>query len=202
VSARNFHVLFGVGGHAIPPVDDAILTRVNRGLEHRLRDFATKGTEKIARTASGVAVGEDSAAVLLKDPEADRFGSVENGSIRNGAANGRRQGDHGSHVPRPLARDGTGNHSSQAMTDEMNPASGFQQRSFDGLIQAALDEKIRTFCIDADAGKIRAVSDPLKPGMKFRKVNIGAKKSGNDDDARIIAAGNAQAIVDGGSMEQ
>ena len=77
----------------------------------------------------------------------------------------------------------------------MNLASGLGQCLINRLVQSALDQQVRTLRINADAGKIRPISNAAQPSMKFRKVEIGAQKAGNDDDRGAIATRHAQAVV-------
>jgi len=64
------------------------------------------------------------------------------------------------------------------MADQMDLAPGLSQRFVDGLVQAALDQQVRAFRIDADARKIRPVPNAAEPGVKLHKVEIGAEKPG------------------------
>ena len=79
----------------------------------------------------------------------------------------------------------------------MNLASGLSQCLVDRLVQSALDQQVWTLGVNADAGKIGPVSNAPQPSMKFRKVEICAKKAGNDDDRGAIATRHAQAVVHG-----
>ena len=200
--ARNFHILFRIHGHAIAPIHYAVLARVNGGLNHRIGDLAAKGVYKIAGTASGVTIGQDSAAMLLEDLETNRFGGAEDCSIGNRATDGRCERDYGSHVFWSRASHRAGDHSPKAMPDHMNLAPGLLQCFFDGLVQTALDEQVGTFCVNADAGKIGPVSNAPKPGVKLGEVKVGAEESGNDDDGRTVPARYTQAVVHGGCVQQ
>ncbi len=76
VSAGNLDVFFRVHGHAIAPIDDAILARINRGLEHRVGNLAVKRTQKITGAASGIAIGQNALSVLLENAKTNSFGDV------------------------------------------------------------------------------------------------------------------------------
>ena len=84
----------------------------------------------------------------------------------------------------------------------MNLAPCLGKRGLYSLVQMALDQKIRTFCIDANAGKIGAVSNAAEPGMQFHQVQICAEKARNNNDPGSISMRYANAIVDGRGMKQ
>jgi len=79
----------------------------------------------------------------------------------------------------------------------MNLASSLSQCLINRLVQSTLDQQVRTLRINADTGKIGPVSNAAQPSMKFRKVEIGAKEAGYDDDRGAIAMRHAQAVVHG-----
>src|ERR1700756_2095574 len=117
VCAWNFHVHFRVHGHAVAPVHETVMARIDRGLDHLFGNLASQGVQEIASTSSRIAVGQYSAAMLLENPEANCLGSGKNRWIRNRAAYRRGERGHRSHVFRALARDRTGDHSSKAVTN-------------------------------------------------------------------------------------
>ena len=84
----------------------------------------------------------------------------------------------------------------------MNLAARFRDRFFDRLIETPLDQEIRTFSVDPDAGKIRMVSNAPQPRMQFRQIEIRAKEAGNDDDSRAIPAWHAPSVVDRSGVQQ
>lgn len=85
----DFEVHFGVARHTVAPVDDAVMARINRSLEHGGGDFASQGINKVASAASGVAVGQDILTVLLHDAQADGFSSMNDGVVGKSSANRR-----------------------------------------------------------------------------------------------------------------
>ena len=127
--AGNLEVGFGIPCSAIAPVDDAVIARVNRGLNHGVRNVAPQRIHKIAGAATGVAVGQHPSAVLLQDALANGFGSMENSLTGGGTANGRGKRDDRSHIPRPLARNRARDHATEAVTDQVNFPPGLGQRS-------------------------------------------------------------------------
>ena len=76
VSARNLDVLFRIHGHTISPVDDAILARVNCSFDHRAGNLSVKRAKKIAGAATGVAIGQNSLAMLLENTKTNSFGGA------------------------------------------------------------------------------------------------------------------------------
>jgi len=59
----------------------------------------------------------------------------------------------------------------------MDLAPGLSQRFVDGLVQAALDQQVRAFRIDADAEN-KAGTQCGGARRKLHKVEIGAEKTG------------------------
>src|SRR2546427_1449077 len=117
--AWNFKIRFFLSGHAIAPIDDAVLARVNRGLHHRVRTIPVEGIDEIAGAAPRVAIGKHAAAMLLQDSQANRLSRLKHSFVGHSAAKWRRQGYHRGDIPWPLMRDRARNHSSEAMTDQM-----------------------------------------------------------------------------------
>src|SRR5512141_2125060 len=56
VSTRYFHIHIRVHRHAITPIDDAIMTGINGGFDHRVGHLAPERFQEIAGTFSRVAV--------------------------------------------------------------------------------------------------------------------------------------------------
>src|SRR5581483_476743 len=110
--------------------------------------------------------------MLLENPQANSFGSAEYGAMHHRSPERRAKGNYWRDVFGPLPGNRSGEDAAQAVTDEMNSLSGLGQRGFYGFIQMSLDEEVRTFCIDAYAGKIRTVPDSSQPGMQFHQVKI------------------------------
>ena len=84
----DFKIGLRIPGHAIPPIHDAVVASVNRGLEHGVRNIALQRINKIAGATPGVAGRQYATAVLLQDTQADGFGRVENGPTSYRASNG------------------------------------------------------------------------------------------------------------------
>ena len=141
-------------------------------------------------------------AMLLQNTQADGFSGVENGSTGHGASNWRRQRNNRSNVPGPLARHRARNHSSQTMTDQVNFSPCLRPGFFYGLIQMALDEDVRAISVDPDARKIWPVSDAPQPTVELHQIKVGAKKTWNDDDPRVIPMRHAKAVVNGSCVQQ
>ncbi len=202
VSARDFHIFFWISGHAIAPIDNAILARINRGLEHGVRDLAAERSQKTARAASGITTGKHIATMFLKDLETDGIRSVEHCSIGHCASKGRAERDYRSYLFRTLPCDRTGDHSPEAVPNQMNFASGLGQGFFDRLIEAALDQQVRTFRVNANTRKIRMITNTPEPRVKLGQVKIGTEKTGNNHDGRSVPARHAQAVIHGRGMQQ
>lgn len=126
---------------------------------------------------------QDTIAVLLQNAQADRFSGMNDGTIGDGSANRRSERDHRSDVFGTRSGNGPRNHSTQAVADQVDLAPSFFEREFDSLVHVPLDKQIRAIGIDADAGKICAVSDAAQPLVEFCEVKIGAEKTGDDDYA-------------------
>src|SRR5579871_3378207 len=142
VGARNFEINLGIFGAAIPPVDNAIVARVDGGLQGRLRNFAFQRIHKIAGAAPGVAVGQDALSMLLLDALANRVRRMQHCGTGCGTPNRRGQRNHGSNVFGALAGNGSRNHAAETMANQVNFAFGFGQRPVHGVIQVPLHQKI------------------------------------------------------------
>ena len=118
--------------------------------------------------------------MLLEDAKTDGFCDVQNRWVRHSASNRGSQHDYRRDVFGPLARHGTSNHSSQAVSDEMNSATGLSPGLFDGAVETSLDQKIRTLGIDTDTGEVGPISDAVKPSMEFGEIQVRPQKSGDD----------------------
>ena len=140
--------------------------------------------------------------MFLDDPKTNSLGSIQNGSIRNRTTNRSSQGDHRGHIVWPIPGHRTGDNPAKAVPDKMDLASGTQPGLFDGQVQPALDEQVRTICVDSDAGKVGTVSDALQPSVKFGEVKIGAEKTGMMMTAEPSPRWNAQAVVHGSRVQQ
>ncbi|MGB9335273.1 MAG: hypothetical protein WCB14_09725 [Candidatus Acidiferrales bacterium] len=86
--------------------------------------------------------------------------------MSHSAAERRPQRNDGSNVLWPLRSDRTGDDASQTVADQMDSPAGFGKRPVDGLIQAALNQEVRTLGVQIDAGKEGPVSDPSQPFME------------------------------------
>jgi hypothetical protein len=93
VRARDFKIGPRIHSHAMLPIHDAILARVNRGLKHGVWNIALQRINKITGAAPGVALRQHSAAMLLQDTQADGFGGIENRPTGHGASNRGGQGN-------------------------------------------------------------------------------------------------------------
>jgi hypothetical protein len=140
--------------------------------------------------------------MLEQDTLSNGVSSVENGATGSGAAERRSQSNNGRDVARSLTRNGTCDDAAKAMTNKVNLSSGFGSRPLNRLVQMALDQEIWTLGIDADAGKIRPISNALQPGVEFHQIKIGAQKSGDDDDSRAISARYAKTVVDRSGVQK
>src|SRR5208282_2218044 len=84
----------------------------------------------------------------------------------------------------------------------MDFAAGLVQRSFYRRAYMALDQEVGAVGVDADAGKIGAVADAFQPAVEFRQIKIGAEKTGDDNDAGVIAMRHTKAVVNRGRVQQ
>ena len=66
VRARNFKIGLRIPGHAIPPIYDAVVARVNCGLEHGVRNIALQQINKIAGATPSVAGWQYATAMLRR----------------------------------------------------------------------------------------------------------------------------------------
>ena len=60
----------------------------------------------------------------------------------------------------------------------------------------------RALGVEADSGHEGPVTDAPQPAVKFDQVSIAAEETGDKDDSAAIAAGHAQAVVDGREAER
>src|SRR5208337_1052656 len=120
----------------------------------------------------------------------------------DGAAERRGQSDYGRDIIWPLAGNRAGDNAAQAVANDVDLALRFHERSFDNLVELALDQDVRTICIESDAGKIGAVPDACEPGTQLRQVSVGTQEPGNEDDRRPVTTRHTQAVVNRRSMQQ
>src|ERR1035441_3778827 len=101
----------------------------------------------------GVATGKHSRAVLFQNTPAGRFGCAQDAGVSHCAAERGAQRDDRSDVLWPLPRDRTGDHASQTVADQMDPAAGLGERLLYGFIEAAFNQEVGALCVEIDAGK-------------------------------------------------
>jgi len=202
VRTRNLKIIFFISGHAVPPINNSIVARINRGFHHGVRNITAKRIDEIACAAPRIAIGKNTAAVLLEDAQPDSVRRLENRLAGYGPAERRRQRDHRRDIFWPLMRHRSRNHTTQAVAYEMNLPPGLRSRPRDRLVQMSLDEKIGTIGIDSDAREVRLVTDSPKPAVEFHQIEIRPKKPGDDHDARGVTGRDSQAVIDGGSVQQ
>src|ERR1700758_3729675 len=141
VSSGNFKVDFRILCHAIAPVNNAVMARINRGLEHGVRNVAPEAVHKTASAAPRIAAGQHSPTMLLEDSLANSFGGVQNRTVRYRAPKGRSEGDDRSDLFRPLACDGSCDHAAKAVTYQMNFSPGLGQSPLNSVVQMTLDQE-------------------------------------------------------------
>src|SRR5579871_6864021 len=71
MGSRNFEIDGGVLGDAIVPVDHAVASRVDGRLADAGRQIAAQGVQELASAAAGVAIRQNSRAMLHQDPFAN-----------------------------------------------------------------------------------------------------------------------------------
>src|SRR5579862_1044042 len=140
--------------------------------------------------------------MLLQYSQADRLGCMQDSAMRHGTAKWGCQGNHRGDVLWPLIGQRTCDHSTEAMTDQMNFSSGLLQCRLDGFAEVPLNQQIRTLRINADSRKIRTIPDARQPTVQFCQIKIGAQKSWNDNHRRTVATRHAEAVVNRGGMEK
>ncbi len=88
------------------------------------------------------------------------------------------------------------------MTDQVNFSSRLRPRCFYGLVQMTLDQEVGAVGVDPNAGKIGPVTNAPQPTMEFHQIKVGAEKTWNDDDPRVIPTRHAKAVVNGSCVQQ
>ena len=86
VRTRHFEIASFESREAKVPIHNAIITRVNRGLQHFIRNISTQRVEKVTRTPRRVAGGHHLRAMLPQDMAAHRVGRAQYSFVRHGAA--------------------------------------------------------------------------------------------------------------------
>ena len=99
------------------------------------------------------------------------------------------QGDYRRHTLRHLRGNRSGQHTAQAMPDDVNLAAGLGVGFFDGVDQMSLDEQVRTFRVDADPGTVRPIPDAPQPGAELGPIQIVQQKAGNTTTAEPSLCG-------------
>src|SRR5581483_1804256 len=188
VSAGNLKVPVGIVGHAALPVDEAVVPVVDGGFQDGIRNAPPQRSDEVAGTAPGVAVGKDTPPTLSDDPLSNSFSSLQDRAVCNCSAKWRSKRDDGGNVLGTLSGCRARDHSSQAMTNQVDFATGFLESPGNRLIQPALNKKVRTVSIDADTGEIRLIADTRQPGVKLGQIDICAQKAWNDNDSRALAS--------------
>jgi len=202
VGSGDAKIFLAVSGPAIAGIDYAVVEGIDGGLKDGCGHPMAQRFKEVAGAARGIAVGKHIGAVVLEDSPAHGFGGAQNTAVGDGSAEGRGHGDNRGNVIGPLRGYRAGHDSAQAVTDEMDLASGFMQGPVDAVIETVPDEDVGTLRVQRDAGKVRGVSNASDPEAELREVMITAEKAGNNDDSRSVSVGNAEAIVNGGGVEQ
>jgi hypothetical protein len=84
----------------------------------------------------------------------------------------------------------------------MNPSSSLRQSSLNRVIEAALNQQIRTLRVDANSRKVWPISDTAQPRVKLHQIEISPQKSGNHDDTRIVSSRNPKAVENRGCVQK
>src|SRR5208283_1814361 len=95
-----------------------------------------------------------------------------------------------------LVGDRAGNNATQTVANQVDLALGLHERLLNVLVQATLDQDVRAVCIEADAGKVRAIADAFQPGAQLRQIVVSAQEPGNEDHTRAVAVWYAEAVID------
>jgi hypothetical protein len=140
--------------------------------------------------------------MLLQDIPSDLLGGVEHRLMQDCPLERRGQRGDGSNLVRPLSGHRTGDHSTQAVPDQVNLATRLFPCLINGLEQAVLDQQVRTIGIHANPGEVRAVTDTPQPGIEVRHINIGTEETGDDNDGGTFAVRHSQAIVNRGGVQE
>ena len=108
------------------------------------------------------------------------------GVLKNSLAHGRlpyrrSQRDNRSYFG-TLDGNGAGDHATQAVSDEMDFASGCGGGICNHPIHNLRNQEIGATGIEADAGVVRTVSQPFEPGIHNDQVGISMKEPRDEDD--------------------
>ena len=119
----------------------------------------------------------------------------------DGSTERRGQSNHRRDIIWPLTGDRASDNAAQAVANDVDLALRFHERSFKDLVELALDQDIRTVCIESDAGKIGAVPDACEPGTQLGQVSVCTEEPGEEDDCRPVATRYTQAVVNRRGMQ-
>ena len=101
-----------------------------------------------------------------------------------------------------LGRHGTRDDASQTVPDQMDLFPGIVERSFNVVVQAPLDEQIRTVCIQPDSRKVWPIANAAEPRMQLGEIGVGPQKARHQNNGRAVATGYAKAIVNRRRVQQ
>lgn len=181
MGAGNIEVVVRVPGHAVPPIDNTIIARVDRSFQHCVGYFATQRIEKIAGAATRVAGGQHALPVLGQNLFANVFSGAQNSAMRDRATKRRGESNYRRDVIGSLVGYRAHNDAAQAVADQVDLALRLHQSLLDVLVQAPLDQDIGAVSIQPDAGKVRAISNAFQPGAQLRQIVVGPQEARNDD---------------------
>ena len=85
-----------------------------------------------------------------QDAASNHLGCAQDAGVGDRSPERRPQCDDGSYVRRPLGCNRTGDDASQAVADQMDPASGFGKRFLNGHIQLLPNQNVGTLRIEAN----------------------------------------------------
>ena len=140
--------------------------------------------------------------MLLQDVLADRFSGMQDGAVHHRAAKGRGQRNDGGDIVGTLAGHRAGNDAAEAMANQVDLAIGVEESLFDVVVESLLDEEVGAFCVEADTGKIRAITNSAQPGMQLCQISVCTQEAGNQHDGRAVAARYAESVVNRRGMQQ
>src|SRR5581483_6851470 len=77
----------------------------------------------------------------------------------------------------------------------MNLVSALASRLIDSFVEPLPDNEIRALGIQANAGVVGAITNPLQPVRHHHQVRVPVEKAWDEDDRGSVTMGDANAVV-------
>ena len=169
----DLNIRFRVTSQAVAPVNEPVFSGIDGCLRNRFRPLPSERASECACALAGGALLRQVSVPRANHPT-DDVGQSAHEFVHDEPPKRRTQRDDGSDAVRHSDRCGTGEYSTQAVSDEVHPTSGVPVCALDGRGKASR-EQIGTVRDGIHTGEVRTVADMGKPGMEFEQEKVHAQ---------------------------